>query len=69
MTAVVNEDGSVTLSWDDAGDESITGYQILRRRPTMGENTLVVFGEDTGSTATTFTDTDVTAGIWHVYRV
>ena len=59
----------IRLSWDAPDDDSVTGYQILRRRPTMGENTLVVFGEDTGSTATTFTDTDVTAGIWHVYRV
>ena len=31
LTAVVNEDGSVTLSWDDPGDESVTGYQVRRR--------------------------------------
>ena len=35
----------------------------------MGEDTLLVYEDDTGSTATTFTDTDVTAGVRHVYRV
>ena len=37
--------------------------------PPMGEDTLLVYEDDTGSTATTFTDTDVTAGVRHVYRV
>ena len=37
--------------------------------PPMGEDTLLVYVDDTGSTATTFTDTDVTAGVRHVYRV
>ncbi len=66
LTAVVNEDGSVTLSWDAPEDASVIGYQILRRRPTEGEATLLVYVENTGSTATTFTDTDVTAGVRHV---
>ena len=35
-------------------------YQILRRRPTEGEDTLLVYVADTQSTAATFTDTDVT---------
>ena len=35
----------------------------------MGEKTLLVYVEDTGSTATTFTDTEVTAGVRHGYRV
>ena len=69
LTAVVNGDGSVTLSWDTPDDDSVAGYQILRRRPAMDENTLLVYEENTGSTATTFTDTDVTAGTRHVYRV
>ena len=66
---MVNGDGSVTLSWDAPDDESVTGYQILRRRPTEGEKTLLVYVEDTGSAETTHTDTEVTAGIRHVYRV
>ena len=69
LTAVVNEDGSVTLTWEAPDDDSVTGYLILRRRPYEGEKTLLVHVEDTGSTATTFTDTDVTAGTQHVYRV
>ena len=69
LTAVVNDDGTVTLSWDAPDDDSVTGYQILRRRPTMGEDKLLVYVADTGGTATTFTDTDVTEGVRHVYRV
>ena len=69
LTAVVNADGSVTLTWDAPDDDSVTGYLILRRRPYEGEKTLLVYVENTGSTATAFRDTDVTAGTQHVYRV
>ena len=69
LTAVVNGDGHVVLSWEAPEDDSITGYQILRRRPTEGEDTLLVYVEDTQSTATTYTDRDVTAGVQHAYRV
>ena len=40
----------------------ITGYQILRR--IEGESALSVYVENTGSMATTYTDTDVTAGFF-----
>ena len=69
LTGIANEDGSVTLTWDDPDDETITGYQILRRRPTEGEDTLLVYVEDTGSGATTYTDANVSVDIGHVYRV
>ena len=69
LTATVNDDGEVVLSWDAPDDDSITGYQILRRRPTEGEDTLRVYVENTGTTDTTYTDTSVTAGVRHVYRV
>ena len=69
LTAVVNGDGQIVLSWETPGDDSITGYQILRRRPTEGEDALLVYVADTQSTATTYTDTNVTAGVRHVYRV
>ena len=69
LTAVVNEDGWVTLTWDAPDDDSVTGYQILRRRPYEGEKTLLVYVENTGSTATTYTDTNVTSGVRYVYRV
>ena len=66
---MLNGDGSVTLTWEAPDDDSVTGYQILRRRPAEGENTLLVYEENTESTATTYIDTDVTAGTRHVYRV
>ena len=69
LTAVVNDDGTVTLRWDAPDDDSVAGYQILRRRPTMGGAKLLVYVADTGGPATTFTDTEVTASIRHVYRV
>ena len=68
LTGVVNGDGSITLSWEAPGG-SVTGYQILRRRPTMNEGTLLVYVEDTGTDATTYTDTAVTSGVRHTYRV
>ena len=69
LTATVNEDGSVTLNWEAPDDDSVTGYRVLRRRPSEGEKTLLVYVADTESTATTYTDTGVVAGIQHVYRV
>ena len=69
LTATVNSDGSVTLTWEAPDDDSITGYQILRRRPTEGEDTLLVYVADTQSTATTYTDTNATAGVQNAYRV
>ena len=69
LTATVNQDGSVTLSWDDPDDDSITGYQILRRRPPMGESTLEIYVDDTGSADTSYTDESVAAGVRHVYRI
>ena len=69
LTAVVNEDGWVTLTWDAPDDDSVTGYLILRRRPHEGEETLLVHVENTGSAATTYTDTNATSGVRYVYRV
>ena len=68
LTAVV-ENGNIVLNWSVPSDESVTSYQVLRRRPHEGEETLLVYVENTGSTATTFTDTNVKAGTQHVYRV
>ena len=48
----------MTLAWDapatDAG--SVTGYKVLRRRPDQGENKLLVWETDTGTTETTYKD-------------
>ena len=69
LTATANADGSVILTWEAPDDDSVSGYLILRRRPCEGQETLLVYVADTGNAATTFTDTDVTAGTQHVYRV
>ena len=69
LTAVLNEDGTATLTWDAPDDDSTTGYRILRQRPAEGEDALLVYVEDTGSTDTSYTDVDVTAGIQHLYSV
>ncbi len=69
LTAAVNADGTITLSWDAPDDDSVTGYQILRRRPREGEDTLLVYVADTGATATTYTDANTPSGTLYVYRV
>ena len=67
---------SITLTWDDPGDSGITGYQVLRRSRDdeqygdgKGASTFVAVVGDTGSSATTYTDTSVTAHSRYVYRV
>ena len=68
IRAAANADGSVTLYWN-APDDEVTGYRILRHRHSLGEHDSLVYVADTGSTATTFTDTGVVAGVPHSYRV
>ena len=67
---------SITLSWDDPSDNSITGYQVLRRsrdgdvyEDGLGAAEFVSIVDDTGSSATTYTDTSVTPRTRYVYRV
>ena len=67
---------SVTLTWDDPGDSTIESYQILRRSRDgseygdgLGAAELVVITDDTGSSATAYTDTSVTATTRYVYGV
>ena len=63
-------DGQVVLTWDDPGDDSITGYVILRRvreNDTGGDFSVLV--ADTGSAATTYTDATVAAGTTYTYRI
>ena len=59
----------VTLTWDDPEDQSITGYRILRRLPNEGERSMLVIVSDTGNAQNTWTDSDITPGTQHVYRV
>ena len=61
---------SVELDWDDSGDSSITHYQVFRRdRAVHDAGEFVTIEEDTGSTATEYTDATVEADEEYVYRV
>ena len=62
---------SVTLSWDNPDDESITGYAILRRDKDLQpeEGTFFTVTSDTGTAATTYTDQTVEADKRYVYRI
>ena len=59
-------EGQVMLVWQDPSDDSITGYQILRG---PDADSLAVIEEDTGSSATIYTDTSPAAGLTHTYAV
>ena len=61
---------SVTLTWNDPGDDSITGYVILRRnRETDTQGQFRELVADTGTAATTYTDGTVAAGTPYTYRI
>ncbi len=59
---------SVTLSWDDADDDSITGYKILCRDISTGD-ALQPCIEDTASTDTTHVVENLLSGAVYVFRV
>ena len=62
--------GSVTITWNDPEDESITGYVILRRvRVNDQGGDFSVLVANTGSAATTYTDTTVAASTTYTYRI
>ena len=61
---------SVTLTWDDPQDESITGYVILRRvRVNNQGGDFSVLVANTSSAATTYTDNMVEASTTYTYRI
>ena len=69
LTGTVSHN-SVSLPWDDPGDQSITGYQILRRDKAIHDTGVFdVLLDDTGSSATSYTDNTVEADHEYVYRV
>ena len=60
----------MALTWDDLQDDSITGYQVLRRDKAIHERgEFVIHVDDTGSNAPSYTDTDVTAEGRYTYRI
>ena len=69
LSAAVSHD-TVTLTWDDPQDDSITGYVILRRdRAIHPGGTFVTIAGDTGSTDTTYIDAAVEPDKEYVYRI
>ena len=69
LTGTVEHD-FVSLTWDDPGDDSITGYQILRRDPALHEiGVFLVHADDTGSGATEYVDRDVVPETQYNYRI
>ena len=61
---------SVTLTWDDPGDDSITGYVILQRLPGVDpEGQFDELVADTDTAATTYTDSSVEAETRYTYRI
>ena len=69
LTAEVSHD-SVTLTWDDPNDDSITDYVILRRdKDIHEEGTFETVESDTGSAGTTYTDDTVEPEKQYVYRI
>ena len=70
LVAVSVEDG-VKLTWQapGAGADSVTGYEILRRRPRMGEQALTTLVADSGSTDTVYVDDSVQVDVVYFYRV
>ena len=70
LTAPSVSHDSVTLSWDDPGDNSITGYMILRRDiVNQAPGTFITIEDDTGSAATTYTDTTMAQSTRYAYRI
>ena len=61
---------SITFSWADPGDSSITGYQVLRRnRDTDAVGDFTIIEEDTGTNAATYTDDTVAPSTQYAHRV
>ncbi|WP_420626842.1 fibronectin type III domain-containing protein [Candidatus Poriferisodalis sp.] len=60
----------VTLSWDDPGDDSITGYVILRRdKDTHDKGIFATLDPDTGTAATAYVDATARPDRHYIYRV
>ena len=64
--------GFVGLSWDAPMDdaESVTGYEVSRRRANRGEAALTTLVADTGATDTSYVDSTANEeGVFYEYRV
>ena len=66
ITAQSSTHSRAFLFWADPGDDSITGYQILRG---LAVDTLTVLVQDTGSTDTRYTDETVEPETQYFYAI
>ena len=57
---------SVLLSWTDPGDDTITGYQVLRG---PDADNLAVLADDTGDANASYTDSNVAAQTTYAYAI
>ena len=69
LTATLNSDGSITLTWSAPDHGSVTSYLVLLCRSKGGEETLIVYVSDMGNTATTYTDTGTDLDTRYRYHV
>ena len=61
---------AVRLQWDAPDRGPVTGYQVLRRQPSNhATGVFEPIVEDTGSTSTSYVDTEVESRTQYVYRV
>ena len=67
LTASADANG-ISLNWDAPAGQ-VDGYEILRRRRFLGEDSLQTLVADTGSSATTYTDSTATESTRYTYRV
>ena len=59
---------SVTLTWDDPGDDSITGYKIMSRTPAT-QSYLSALVSNTGSAGTSYTVENLEPDTAYVFRI
>ena len=59
---------SVTLTWDDPGDDTITGYKILSRIPATQPDLRTLIN-DTGTSATTYTIPNLEPDTTYIFRI
>ena len=60
---------AIALSWDDPGDDSITGYQVLRRDRSDADSRFEVLENDTGNAGVSYTDSHIAPGAEYEYQV
>ena len=69
LTAVATN-GQVVLTWDDPGDDSITGYRIQRRMRRGGNyGNWIALVSNTRSAVTTYTDDPVVGNVKYAYKI